>query len=146
MNSDTDLSDEIVDQIGMLYGRMRNQEELSPFPATYAYCIIAPFDQLLQTMTGLLELKNKFLYIGVSLVLESHAEHGPKAALTLIARIHARSSGVDMEVKDMLFWTSFEEELMPPTFFDGLTVIPSVWKLRVRHALWPPQRYGSPPI
>lgn len=62
----------------------------------------------------------------------------------LTVKIPALSSGAVTKARNMLLSTSFEEELISVTSYDGWTVILVEWKLKDLANLWTPLISGSP--
>jgi hypothetical protein len=90
-----------------------------------------------------------FKSFGVQLAPESPGEHGMKflpSEARFMLKIHAPNSGVDTEVRSLLFSMNFAEELTLRTCSDGSIVTQSAWKLKAVQSPWLEPTGGSPLI
>jgi len=111
---------------------------------TCTYVIIGPYVQLLQTMQCQLQSNVQFMYSGGELQLEKVSEPGARQVFRLTAKTLGASGGVDIDVKNMLLWTNFEEALTYHTCYDGVTGTLSVWKPKVVLGRSWQSKYGLP--
>ena len=108
LTSDVSLSDGTPRSTGSLYGPPPSPETYSRSRLMFVWCLTGRFELLHPIMMSLNQSFEHVLSSGVQLELESPEELGRNLDWQLIVRTRGASSGVDMEIRSTLFWTSFE--------------------------------------
>lgn len=94
----------------------------------WSFVILVPCLESARNTLNLLLSSDLLLSSGVEVDLVSLGELGKKPVLTLTLKIPAPNSGTAIAVKGMLSSTSFEEVSTLHIYYDGATVIQSLWK------------------
>lgn len=137
---------ETTNETGMTSGWPRNPDNSNEFPQMYVLLVTGPYGLLSRIM------RQQYLWYdgrwctGVQQQLENPKMPGAKQEWQLMLKIHGPSSGMDTLVIQTLSSMNFVEELMLPTFSDGLTVIQSEWILKGRQHRSLRRVSGSLPI
>lgn len=137
---------ETTNETGMTSGWPRNPDNSTEFPQMYVLLVTGPYGLLSRIM------RQQYLWYdgrwctGVQQQLENPKMPGAKQEWQLMLKIHGPSSGMDTLVIQTLSSMNFVEELMLPTFSDGLTVIQSEWILKGRQSRSAQRASGSLPI
>lgn len=141
-NSEPSPSEETKNMTGKKYGPPPSPETSIKSPLILEWSVIGPFALLEQTMIKLCQWSAQQKYYGDRLGRVSLDWHGKKQVWMLIVKIPALSFGAVTKARNMLLLTSFEEELISVTSYDGWTVILVEWKLKDLANLWTPLTSG----
>lgn len=146
LNLVQDPSNEILIRIGKLSESQPNGENLMQSQQMFLFAATANSKESLLIIANLLDLKGKYLCSGESLAQASQEGPGQKPVWMLTQRIHSQSSGMAIEVKNMLLSTNSVVQLELDTYSDGSTDIQFWLKSREARLYLERRRYGSPRI
>jgi hypothetical protein len=130
LKSERNPFEEMKEETGNKFGSVRLPGISEPFLPIFEYVVIVHSKRSAKTTYNQLRWSAPVQFYGVQLVWESQGGLGMKLECKLILRIHERSSGVDMEVRNTLLSMNLEEESILPIYYDGWIGIQCVWKLK----------------
>jgi len=136
LNWEPSRIDETQRQIGTLFGNKQLPVTYWPLKRPFEFNIIGHSVRSVQTILTLLLSNVKSLSTMDLQALESLGEPGKKQRGLLILRILDPSSGMDIEIKNMLCSTNFEEVSTSPIYFDGLIGTQFLWRSRELPPVW----------
>lgn len=134
----------IAARIGIPLRMQLNQDGWTIFRATCMLEVTSLSNESLATIWSLFQSNEKFLFIGDLQVSENRDEHGNWLGWTHIQKIQGPSSGMDIEIMNMLLSTSSEEASTFLTYYDGSTGTQLSWKSKAQVYHCAQRRYLSP--
>lgn len=123
-------TDVTMEPTGTWFGSWPSPEKYRKSHQIYEYNITAPLELSLLTIVHQLLWSDKFLYSQGELALESLAVRGMKQVYLLTLKIPEPSSGMVIEINQMLSSMNFEAVSTSPMYYGGSIGTLCLWRSR----------------